>query len=461
MQNYKHLCKKPNYFLEKMATSRFYISKKVKKGLSEIILRFSYRRGCTYRLRTGFYVPATAWNEKKGKLIIPRMHTVEQVKLSRLQTSLEKLGQFLATTSIEANGHEDKSFWEQKIAEFKGVPVEEDTDEEVQEESIGQAFDKFIDSRTNNDMRHRQMDVVKRILLRFNKYIRKELKITDWNDHYLCQLEDFLKIEYTFFDADGKCLKQWERIYVDIPETRRPKQRGGNAIFSIMKRFRTFCNWCVLTGRLTVSPFKQHPLKECVYGTPFFLTTDEMTQLYKYDFSDNPKLAVQRDIFVLQSNLGMRIGDYYSLTTANLIQDAIEYIPSKTLSESGKVARIPLTARAKEILERYRREDSQSLVPLISEQHYNKAIKEMLRLAGINRVVTTLNPTNRIEEKHPIWEVASSHMARRNFIGNLYAKVKDPDLISSMTGHVEGSKAFSRYRTIDDSIKRNVLTALE
>ena len=51
-------------------------------------------------------------------------------------------------------------------------------------------------------------------------------------------------------------------------------------------------------------------------------------------------------------------------------------------------------------------------------------------------------------------------MARRNFIGNLYAEVKDPDLISSMTGHVEGSKAFARYRTIDDSIKQSVLSAL-
>jgi integrase len=156
----------------------------------------------------------------------------------------------------------------------------------------------------------------------------------------------------------------------------------------------------------------------------------------------------------------MRVGDFYSLTTSNIVRDAIEYIPSKTLNESGKVARIPLTKRAKEIIERYHKDGQMSLVPLISEQHYNKAIKDMLRIAGIDRVVTVLNPTTRMEEKHPIWEVASSHMARRNFIGNLYAEVKDPDLISSMTGHVEGSKAFARYRTIDDSIKQSVLSAL-
>ena len=48
-------------------------------------------------------------------------------------------------------------------------------------------------------------------------------------------------------------------------------------------------------------------------------------------------------------------------------------------------------------------------------------------------------------------------MARRTFIGNMYKKVKDPDLIGSMSGHVEGSKDFARYRTIDDDMKRELV----
>ena len=100
-------------------------------------------------------------------------------------------------------------------------------------------------------------------------------------------------------------------------------------------------------------------------------------------------------------------------------------------------------------------------MPFVNEQKYNKSIKEMLQLAGIDRIVTVLNPTTRLEEQHPIYEVASSHMARRNFIGNLYSKVQDPNLISSMTGHKKGSTAFERYRTIDDDIKKNVLDALD
>jgi hypothetical protein len=77
------------------------------------------------------------------------------------------------------------------------------------------------------------------------------------------------------------------------------------------------------------------------------------------------------------------------------------------------------------------------------------------------RLVTILNPTTRQEEKRPIYEVASSHMARRTFIGNLYKQVKDPNLIGKLSGHVEGSKAFARYRDIDEDMARDLVSLLE
>jgi len=58
-------------------------------------------------------------------------------------------------------------------------------------------------------------------------------------------------------------------------------------------------------------------------------------------------------------------------------------------------------------------------------------------------------------------EIASNHMARRTFIGNLYILVKDPNLVSALTGHVEGSRAFTRYRTIDIDMKRDLVKILE
>ena len=52
-------------------------------------------------------------------------------------------------------------------------------------------------------------------------------------------------------------------------------------------------------------------------------------------------------------------------------------------------------------------------------------------------------------------------MARRTFIGNIYKLVKDQNLVSALTGHVEGSRAFSRYRTIDIDMKKDLVKILE
>ena len=82
-------------------------------------------------------------------------------------------------------------------------------------------------------------------------------------------------------------------------------------------------------------------------------------------------------------------------------------------------------------------------------------------MAGIDRLVTVINPITQEEEQRPIYEIASSHLARRTFIGNVYKHVKDPNIVGAMSGHVEGSKAFARYRDIDDEIKRDALKGIE
>ena len=76
-------------------------------------------------------------------------------------------------------------------------------------------------------------------------------------------------------------------------------------------------------------------------------------------------------------------------------------------------------------------------------------------------MVTIINPTSGNEEKRPLNEIASSHLARRTFIGNLYKKVKDPNLVGSLSGHKEGSRAFARYREIDEEMKIDLVNMLE
>jgi len=50
------------------------------------------------------------------------------------------------------------------------------------------------------------------------------------------------------------------------------------------------------------------------------------------------------------------------------------------------------------------------------------------------------------------WQVA---------ICNIYKKVKDPNLVSALSGHKEGSKAFRRYRDIDEEMKKDLVKLLD
>jgi integrase len=59
------------------------------------------------------------------------------------------------------------------------------------------------------------------------------------------------------------------------------------------------------------------------------------------------------------------------------------------------------------------------------------------------------------------FSLENTHPVRKTFIGNLYKQVKDPNLIASMSGHSEGSRAFARYRHIDDEIKKELVNLLD
>ena len=167
-------------------------------------------------------------------------------------------------------------------------------------------------------------------------------------------------------------------------------------------------------------------------------------------------MRFHRDIFIFQCCVGCRMGDIGRFTKDNIVNGALEYIPHKTAESSGRLVRVPLNQKAQAILERYRWRKT-TLFPYFVDWEYNEGIKTLCTMAGITRIVSVLDPKTRTEVKKPLNEIVSSHRARRTFIGNMYKKVKDPDLIGSMSGHVEGSKAFARYRTIDDDMKRELV----
>lgn len=236
----------------------------------------------------------------------------------------------------------------------------------------------------------------------------------------------------------------------------KPKPISGTTVINVMNLLCVFLHWCKRMGYTQSEAYLQYGCKTPVYGDPFFLTIEERNKLYDADLSEWPKLAVIRDIFVFHCYIGCRVGDLYRLTRANIKDGFIEYMPQKTKKCQAKTVRVPLHEKAVAILSRYDA-DSPKLLPFKNIAVYNKGIRELLKHCGIDRMVTVLDTHGYETVQKPLYEVATSHTARKTFVGNLYKQVPDPNLIASMSGHVEGSRAFKRYRNIDDDMKRKLV----
>ena len=123
---------------------------------------------------------------------------------------------------------------------------------------------------------------------------------------------------------------------------------------------------------------------------------------------------------------------------------------------------MPLNSTASKIVEKYSNYEGDALFPCMDSKFiYNRAIKRILKRAGIDRIVVVLNPKTRLPENRPLYEVASTHIARRTFIGNLYKKFKDQGMVSALSGHAPGSQAFARYREIDEEMRKEMVDAID
>lgn len=427
-------------------------SKVDERGKSEILLRFVGGKAYIYRLHSGIRVAPGRW--KDGAIVIPRIETKEQKELKTTSARLKDLRQFLLDEFDRAPRGELSKEWMQGAVERFHHP---DVGEEDSKGFFALMRD-FIKEKTptTSVARVKRYEVTFRALQRWEKVRGRKLSVDKFSKDEIGEFERFLLDEYKLTDS-----KKWQRLYKKMGKKEMPKERSRNTLLDYTGVLRTFFHWARNTEKTTNNPFGGYLLGIGLYGTPYFITIEERERIYECDLEDRPELAAQRDIFVFQCLVGCRVGDLISFEKGDIVDGVLEYIPHKTKGETPKTVRVPLSDTAKEIVERYARFRGRKLLPFISPQKYNEAIKKIFTAAGITRMVAVLDPLTREEVKKPLNEIASSHLARRTFIGNLYKQVKDPNLIGSMSGHAEGSRAFARYRDIDDEMKTDLVALLE
>ena len=322
-------------------------------------------------------------------------------------------------------------------------------------------FEEFLEKHKLSEVRKKNYRVVKRGLQRYELYVRTTKRGQKDFTLYIDEVtSETLRDIWDFFENEHRYCELYPAIYDAITGARTPQPRGKNTLLDCFSRIRTFFYWCKDNKKTSNTPFNDFPLEECTYGTPYYITIDERNKIYRTNLNRHPQLAIQRDIFVFQCLIGCRVGDLIKMKKQSIINGAIEYIPRKTKEGRPLTARVPLNPTALEIIARYKNCEGDKLLPFISEQKYNVSIKRIFKAARLKRLVTVINPTTREEEKKVLFEIASSHLARRTFVGNLYKQVKDPNLVGALSGHKEGSRAFARYREIDDEMKKELVNLL-
>lgn len=480
------------------------LSAKLVDGKKQILVRVDVSRTVRPSLKTGIYVHPELFDEENGVVRIPKncRRNVEFVKEAEdvncaLQSFCLRVTSLCQQTAVELGIEITKEWLMSQMGgekKNKSIVLTSNSNrssgiiavslEEIMPSApVAPAYEsqdfyklilQYCEVKRLSDSRTKTYKTLARQLRRFELYQQAIV-----NSHFVLNYDalttDDLDAFRTFVFKELELVKKYPTLFKRIIEEapyssneKRPKNvvaRGTNYITTLMKRLAAVFHWLLYAKKTKNNPFDGFVYDKEVYGNPIYLTKEERNTVAAADLSQEDKiLQQQRDIFVFQCHVGCRVGDLLTFTPTNILKNGIlEYVPKKTryLSTPTKV-RVPLDQTALNLIEKYMGVDEKGrLFPFISAQKYNERIKTVLEKCEINRIVQVRNPTTGNYESRPIYEVAASHMGRKTFIGVTYKLTHDPNIIGKMTGHVEGSKAFCRYRAIDDDDLRDLIIRMD
>ena len=304
----------------------------------------------------------------------------------------------------------------------------------IDKEDMMEMWDRFIEEREVSHGRKKQYRVTRKKIANYLEIKKKSSK--------------FVSVQ----SADV------ERFYKE-----EAKKYSINWANEQLKNLKAFWHWAEkklkAEGKELHNPFAELEKQPMLYGTPQWLTREELDILVRAELSGIMERT--RDVFIFQCHTGCRVGDLTSLKKSNVYKGELSYIPAKTSNMRAEIIRVPLSSIALAMVDKYKDDGKEKLMPFTTGQKFNVQLKALFKHLGLNRPITLLDPRTRTPKIVPLCETISSHYARRTFVGRLYeADVKD-SVIASMSGHAEGSKAFNRYRAVTEELKNNAIKALE
>jgi integrase len=233
-----------------------------------------------------------------------------------------------------------------------------------------------------------------------------------------------------------------EHLWLSFEKHLYDKGLCTNTVRQINRNIKTALNYYANKGYIQHSQFRNyiktdtsHDGQEEKYQ---ILTTEDIQKLKNYQ-PKNQREIVYKDIFLIQTALGLRISDMLALNSHNVNMD--EQFIALTTQKTKSSIKIPFSDYIKSLFEKY-----PSRMPIINESSYNYFIKIICKKAGITEEVSYFvkKGKSKVEIVVPKYKLISSHTARRTMITNALQKGMLPEELMKITGH-KSRQSFDKY----------------
>lgn len=477
------------------------VSKKTDtNGRSEIILMVQTTVNGKYRkmrAKSGIYIdpvffsPATGIDLSRKRIIAPDVRKYHLSAIEKLQDIVrdvtDKLDmakkQGYLTAEYIRHSDEQPCNWLESVVDMKLFPEAYLTKEEKEaSKTIWEHMEDYLIKSKVVEGRKRGIRVAFRSMWRYEHYVNamsareaqgrrnKPVNAFSWNNiadltkDDVSDFRDYLENESALAKEDESLFKSIVAGYPDFLKCNADviHERGGHVIDSRLKMVKAFFNWLINEDICMNNPFTGYVIKSYAYGVPVCMTLSERDQLAAAEMP-NKSLEAVRDIFTFATFCGARISDLQTFTEANISKDnVLSYVPIKTYKDTDACPKIPLGDVPLRLIAKYRGVDKRGrLFPFISDQKYNNYLKEVFRIAGLNRMVNIKDSLSGKPTLKPLWQLASSHLARRTFINLLVNQGVSLATIISMSGHSETSKEVQRYFSVGDGLRKEAIKKLD
>lgn len=366
-----------------------------KKGVAPLMLRISYNQQ-RKEFSTGFSLEPSKWDKSKYKV------------KSKSQEAVQ-INQYIDETKAKI------------LSLFREMVLDEDI-------SLDRLTDRFLGK---DEQTITLLQLIKLHNENFKSRIGVDFAFSTYEKYDITarRIESFLldhykKPDFRLKDLNNKFISDFD-YYLKTAH-----KNDHNTTTKYCKNLKKILNVAVSNNWIESNPFNGY---KCSYKEVdrVYLSKSELAILEAKNFKVQ-RLTIARDVFLFQCYTGLSFCDMAKLTKADIFKgiDNNQWILIRRKKTDTRSA-IPLLPHALRIIEQYKDNEGEKLLPCTCIQKYNMYLGDLADLCGINKNLT-------------------SHVGRRTFATTIaLANGISLETISKILGH-SSTKVTQIYAVVTD-----------